>query len=89
MHAGHQISQLALMNAPAVSAYASSSKSRSIFGDIMNMNQQAAIRFDCPAFHENLSGGQLLCMNPILCIFTCKIYFSKLDFICKMQDHIL
>lgn len=89
MHAGHQISHLALMNVPAISVYVSSSKSRSVFWDIMNVIQQAAIRFGCPAFCENLSGGWLLCMNPMLCTLTCKIYFSKLHFICKMQDHIL
>lgn len=50
------------------------------------MIQQAAIRFGCSEFCKNLSGG---CMNPILCTRTCKIYFSKLHFIGKMQDRIL
>jgi len=55
----------------------------------MNVIQQAAIRFGCPAVCENLSGGSLLHTNPILCALACEIYFSKLHFMYKMQDHIL
>lgn len=57
--------------------------------DIMNLSQLAVIRFGCPAFCANLSGGWLLCMNTILGTLTCKIYFSELYFRCKMQDHVL
>lgn len=38
----------------------------------MNVIQQAAIRFGCPAFCENLSGSRLLCMNPVLCTLPVK-----------------